>query len=431
MPSWLRPRPDKHLTLKAPRGTAYLDGLRGVVSILVFIRHFSLPWQRDLDYGYGDQGYSGFLRLPFLRLAFSGPLTPVFFIVSGYVLSAKSLGLSRRKAWEPLAVALAGSTFRRALRLFLAPIFSTFLVMVLAHLGCFSFSYGTMPGRQPVHPVALTSFWAQLLQWGGFVVNELTNPWRWDIPTLEYGPHLWTIPVSFKGSLVVFLACLALIRTQGATRLILLTLGVLWALLHSRWDMAPFIGGMILCELDLRNAERLDHLKDLNQPASSWWQKILRRAVGLACLIFGLYLGSFPRKNHSGKSCVAGFQLLCVVTHNYRYWHCVGAFFVMFAISREKYLQRPLNTALGIYLGKISFSVYIVHEPFLHIFGFYTVPFFRHWTGQSNELQSQAGFLIGMVFSLFWLLWLADLFKIYVEDYCVKLAGWVESKVLS
>ncbi|KAH8760340.1 acyltransferase 3 [Diaporthe sp. PMI_573] len=430
VPSWLRLRPDKQLPLKTPRETAYLDGLRGIVAILVFIRHFSLPWQLHLDYGYGDEGYNGFLRLPFLRLVFSGPLTPVFFIVSGYVLSAKSLKLSRRKAWEPLAIALAGSTFRRALRLFLAPVVSTLLVMVLAHFNCFSFPYSHMPGRQPVHPIALGSLWAQFLQWGGFVINELTNPWRWDIPKLQYGPHLWTIPVSFKGSLVVFIACLALVRTQGVTRLALLILGILSALLHSRWDMAPFLGGMLLCELDLRNAERLDHMKDLNQPAAPS-RRILRRAFGLTCLIFGLYLGSFPRKNHSGNACVAGYQWFCVITHDYRYWHCIGAFFVMFAVSREEILQWPLKTALGQYLGKVSFSVYIIHEPFLHLFAFYTVPFFRRWTGESTELQSQAGFFMGMLFSGFWLLWLADLFKSYVEERCVTLAGWVESKLLS
>ncbi|KAK2595881.1 hypothetical protein N8I77_013672 [Diaporthe amygdali] len=328
-------------------------------------------------------------------------------------------------------MALAGSTFRRALRLFLTPIVSTFAVMVLAHFNCFSFSYSHMPGRQPVHPIAVGSFWGQFLQWGRFVMNELTNPWRWDIPKLEYGPHLWTIPVSFKGSLVVFLACLGLVRTKGVTRLGLMILGILSALLHARWDMAPFLGGMLLCELDLRNAERLDRLKDLNRTTTSPSRRMLRKAFGLACLVFGLYLGSFPRKNHGGKACVAGYQWTCLITPNYRYWHCVGAFFVMFAVSRDEMLQWPLKTALGLYLGKVSFSVYIIHEPFLHLFAFYMVPFFRRWTGEATELQRQAGFLMGMLFSAFWLLWLADLFHKYIEERCATLAEWVESKVLA
>ncbi|KAI1842113.1 hypothetical protein JX266_011646 [Neoarthrinium moseri] len=430
VPSWLRQRPNEHQPAKGSLPTAYLDGLRGIVALLVFIRHFSLPWQQHVDYGYGHEGYNGFLRLPFLRLAFSGPLTPVFFIVSGYVLSAKSLELSRKKAWEPLALALAASTFRRALRLFLTPVLSTFMVMVLVHFNCFSFPYGHMPGKQPVHPIALGSFRAQFLQWGEFVMNELTNPWRWDIPKLEYGPHLWTIPVSFKGSLVVFLACLALIRTKGVTRLGLLMLGISSALLHARWDMAPFLGGMLLCELDIRDTERLNRLKDLNR-AVPQSHRILRRAFGLTCFIFGLYLGSFPRANHMGTACVTGYQWSCLITSNYRYWHCISAFLIMFGISRDKMLQWPMKTAVALYLGNVSFSVYIIHEPFLHLFAFHLVPFFRRWTGDASEVRRQAGFLVAMLFSAFWLFWLADLFKRHIEERCARLAGWVETKILS
>ncbi|KAF7539833.1 hypothetical protein G7054_g1868 [Neopestalotiopsis clavispora] len=429
VPSWLRPAPSKHSPTKPTAATAYLDGLRGIVALLVFIRHFTLPWQLDLDYGYGYEGYNGFLRLPFLRLLFSGPLTPVFFIVSGYVLSAKSLKLSRQKAWEPLVLALAGSAFRRALRLFLAPMVSTFSVMVLAYFGLFSFPYGDMPGRQPTHPIALGAFWAQLKHWGIFVTNELTNPWRWDIPRLDYGPHLWTIPVSFKGSLSVFLSCLVLIRTKGITRLVLMVLGILSTLWHGRWDMAPFLAGMLLCELDLRNGERLDHSKIVDRTRSRLYYT-LKTVFSWACFIFGLYLGSFPRKNNAGNACVAGFQWCCHITPNYRYWHCIGAFFAMLGIANLRILQWPLKTFPVLYLGKISFSFYIIHEPFLHLFAFYTVPFFRRWTGHTTELQRQAGFLVGMLFSIFWLLWLADLFKMYVEDRCVSLAKWVESKVL-
>lgn len=51
--------------------TSYLDGLRGLISLLVFVRHFSLPWQQHMDYGYGYENYYGILRLPFLRLMYT------------------------------------------------------------------------------------------------------------------------------------------------------------------------------------------------------------------------------------------------------------------------------------------------------------------------------------------------------------------------
>lgn len=113
------------------------------------------------------------------------------------------------------------------------------------YLGFFSFPYEEMPGRIPVHPEALQSLWDQIVQWGDFLFNELTNPWRLDIPLLLYRPHLWTILISFRGSMVVFLACLPLIRVRSYARIGLLILVVLTALPHERWNIAVFLSGVL------------------------------------------------------------------------------------------------------------------------------------------------------------------------------------------
>jgi hypothetical protein len=34
--------------------TLYLDGLRGIFSFVVFMRHYLLPWEKTLDYGYAQ-----------------------------------------------------------------------------------------------------------------------------------------------------------------------------------------------------------------------------------------------------------------------------------------------------------------------------------------------------------------------------------------
>lgn len=234
---WLSGPERNVVTTSRNHSTAYMDGLRGMVSILVFVRHFNLPWQQHLDYGYGYDGYNGLLRLPFLRLSFSGPLVPMFFILSGYVLSVKPFKLARKGSWEPLVLSLAGSVFRRGARLFLPPLISTFCVMILAHLGLFSFPYDEMPGREPTYPPLIDGIGSQLLSWIGFVTTELTNPWRWDVGALRYGPHLWTIPLSFKGSLVVYLTCLALLRVRSGSRLVILGLeAVDWPIRGPRID---------------------------------------------------------------------------------------------------------------------------------------------------------------------------------------------------
>ena len=461
LPTWLRPEAPNgevgrgaRIQAPAARSTGYLDGLRGLVAILVFVRHFSLPWQEKLDYGYGYEGqYYGVLRLPVLRLLYAGPLVPVFFIVSGYVLSAKAVKLAHRRSYDEIAVSLASSTFRRGIRLFLPPVISSLLVVVSVRLGLFSFDYSAMPetGRIPVRPRRLDTTGAQLMQWMGFVADELVNPWRWDVPRLEYGPHLWTIPVSFKGSMVVFLASLMLLRTRPNIRLGLVTASIAYALSRGRWDMAPFLCGRLLCELDFRqNTNRVASQDDNLDPdfLSPVVRKKTRRSIiiiprGIArklrglfsralvhvSLLLGMYIGSFPRHNNGTRAdCVQGYQTMCWLTPNYRHWQAVGAFAIMWAISREKVLRRPLECRLAQYLGRISFSVYLVHEPLLHVFGFFTVPFFRiALAGDSGStFLSQLGFGLAMAVTGFVLVWVADVFRSVVEEPIGRLAAQVE-----
>jgi peptidoglycan/LPS O-acetylase OafA/YrhL len=430
LPTWLRLYGDKPTRPSSSlRRTAYLGGLRGLVVLFVFIRHFSLPWQPELDYGYGYRGHNGLLRLPFARLSFSGPLVPIFFIVTGYVLSGRTLELSRKSEWDSLLLGLSGSTFRRSMRLLLPPILSTFGVCTFACLGLFSFPYESMPGRIPVHPETLESPFAQLAQWASFVWSELTNPWRWDVPPMLYGPHLWTIPISLKGSLVVFLVCVAIARVKTDIRLFLLIALSVSTLLHSRWDIVPFLNGIILRELDTRwPAKCVKHVSKQTQGHTvlGW----ISRVATACCFLVGLYVGSFPRFNAHGSACVEGFRWLCQLTPNYRYWHDLSASMILLAVSREKILQQPLECSFIQYLGSISFSMFIVHEPFLHLYAFYTIPFFLKLTGEKSMVQYQTGFIMAMVVSLFYLVWIADLFKRYVEDSCERFSGYIEKQCL-
>ncbi len=179
---------------------------------------------------------------------------------------------------------------------------------------------------------------------------------------------------------------------QRRHRLGFLILAILSSMLHARWDMAPFLGGILLCELDLRNTERLDRLKDLTRPAPPS-RPMLRRALGSVCFILGLYLSSFPKSNHGGKDCVPGYKwfLSC----------CPSATATGIGSAHSsscspfpgiKRCSGRWRQHSGFTSGNVSFSVYIIHEPFLHLFAFYTVPFFRQWTGEATELQRQAGF---------------------------------------
>jgi peptidoglycan/LPS O-acetylase OafA/YrhL len=406
--------------------TSYLNGLRGFVACLVFVRHFSLPWQPHLDYGYGERDgeYDGILRLPIVRIIYAGPLVPMLFVVSGYVISLKPVKLIGMGSWDTLLFTLSSSIFHRGIRLFLPTIISTFCAMLAISLGLFNFDYTSMPGHQPVHPNVFNSFWAQFLDWSKFVFLDLTNPFTWQIPRSEYGPHLWTIPLTFRGSMVVALVLVGISRTRRSWRLVLSTVMAIYCLLQTRWEISTFLAGTVLCELDLTRHGHLspDAMPAIRAPKFARLSKV----IWILCALLTLFVGSFPRYNDGIG--VPGYQWMCLITPNYRYWDAMAGVGIVILLAKAQAIHGILTTAPMQYLGKISFSMYIVHEPLLHIIGYHTVPAMWHITGKEQIVQYQMGFGLGMLITFFLLLWCADVFRRLVLQPCERLSVWVEKK---
>jgi len=133
LPSFIFPR-------KNPRRlfpTSYLDGLRGVAAFCVAIYHYGACYTASSKIGYGaERGapgkYEWVLLLPIIRVVHAGRLMVViFFTISGYVLSYRSLQLARLGKNTEVLNSLASSVFRRWLRLHLPVVASIFLAFML------------------------------------------------------------------------------------------------------------------------------------------------------------------------------------------------------------------------------------------------------------------------------------------------------------
>ncbi|KAF5978684.1 acyltransferase [Fusarium coicis] len=233
--------------------TLYLDGLRGLFSFLVFLRHFLLPWEEYLDTGFGQNGNTSLIKLPIIRLIYGGPTVPIFFIVSGFVLAYKPLKLIHKKDYNTLGLHTMSSVVRRPFRLFLPPLVSTFIVAIAVSAGLYTDPYQDMPGWVPRHPERLGSLWAQVEDWMRFVVVDLTHPWSWKSPMSDYDSHLWTIPIQFRASMIVYLSILALARARVWIRWAALVFLCLYSLQQGRWEMYLFFAGVLLAERSLEN----------------------------------------------------------------------------------------------------------------------------------------------------------------------------------
>lgn len=103
---------------------AALDGLRGIACFIVAIYHFLLCMfnESSLIYGYtmdeslpGGGVRSSFWHWPVVRIVYAGPgMVSVFFVISGYVLSHRTLTLCQQGRME---VALMGMSVKATYQL--------------------------------------------------------------------------------------------------------------------------------------------------------------------------------------------------------------------------------------------------------------------------------------------------------------------------
>ena len=119
--NWLRPRIlfawENWGPARSSLGTSWLDGLRGVASMQVYFFHYFpryLPWSRTYRSSPED---NNIFQLPIFRSIWGAGSTAVclFFVISGYAITVKSLSLLRRKQYNDLYRGLCSSLIRRGL----------------------------------------------------------------------------------------------------------------------------------------------------------------------------------------------------------------------------------------------------------------------------------------------------------------------------
>lgn len=429
--------------------TAYLDGMRGLAALFVFFCHMSyICFDLNWGFGYGEPGENiSWLRLPIIRLLYSGPpMVCIFFVVSGYALSLKPLKQIRARNLEALAGTMASSIFRRGIRLFLPPAISTLMVVVMLRLRWYE-ATRSLAGNEDLllgvlehHPQRHVGHKSQFRDWMWTIFNFI-HVWGWEPfgGSTWYDVHLWTIPVEFRASMVLFLSLVGLAATTRLVRRVGLWCLAIYCLRADRWEMMLFFAGTIVAEMDVsRQAENTRAPSGTISPhkpsSSSYQAPRSRRTRWLYWFlgIFALYLMSQPNE---GFEVTPGWETLSelipsFVTDRYRYWQSIGSALFVYACSLSPALQRPFTHPIIQYFGKISFALYLVHGPVMHVVGYRILPWAWTWTDVEYEDQYQAGFVLAACFIVPITIWIADVFWRFVDIPCVKFARWFENLCL-
>jgi peptidoglycan/LPS O-acetylase OafA/YrhL len=347
----------------------YLDGLRGILAIIVFLHHFVYVFYPDMLFG---GPYTEFLktRMTFNKLVALTPLNMLFnpgmaiqffFILSGYVQCFHYFK-------KPDLLLVQKSFLKRYFRL-AVPTLSVLLLV-------YSFHKLHFITKELIPPDPVTGGWSanmlpDKLNFLSVVKHGLLDVF---ISNFRYYQVLWTMPIELMNSWMVLIFLFVTHQIRNKVGLIIFWLLVQLFLIQSYYS-AAFTFGMLIC------------YGEVNSPKfSSFFSKGI---VKLLALLVGIYFASYPFIGYE-KSTETGFYSL--ISFFEKYPHIISYLFgdlLLFCfLLRSETMKNILTRKIFLFFGNISFMLYLLH--LLIIFSF--SPWLYH--ALSTQMSRSANLLI-------------------------------------
>ncbi|KAH9874288.1 hypothetical protein IAQ61_004919 [Plenodomus lingam] len=428
-----------HTPPPRPRPTAWLDGLRGYAAFVVFIYHFQHQYHKAYDLGYGGNGGVDdywIIQLPVMRVFYHGiPCVQIFWVLSGVALSLRPLQLARNQDWSKFHSSLFSSVFRRMLRLYLPCIAVSFGILIAMLSGFYDYAdwrmkhkpFYNMPRRRPF---VLPTMRAQIIDWA-------VETWKWSNPLSSHGyrynSHFWTIPTEFFNSILLFATLAGYSKLKPRVRAGCTAALYGYTLLSGLWDVSLFFGGMACAEYILVLAEHEQQLPSYKGKASASLAARITQRIPKWAWILAFYVSchllSFPPAKYADA---LGFSTLTKLTPPTlkppKFWRANGAVLLLFTLSGGKFFQPLFANRFTVYLGKISFPLYLLHGPMNRMLGYRLVPLFWRFTGADTLVGYEAGVALGWCAEAIVLVCLADFVERVVDQPSVNFGRWLEKK---
>ena len=199
---------------------------------------------------------------------------------------------------------------------------------------------------------------------------------------------------------------------QPRLRLLFVSLLILIGLSVQAWDFPLFWMGYVLADSS--------PLLGPNHALAK--QGKLSTALYAIVGVTGLYISSYPSW---GADATPGYIWLVKITPweyevSKRWWSTVGALLTIWSLDRLPSVQVILTSGPVHYLGKISFSFYLMHLWIVNTIGLIAFHYAWGLTGSRNEGTNLLGFGLGYGVMWVFIIWISDLFYRCIEVYSVS-----------
>jgi len=194
---------------------------------------------------------------------------------------------------------------------------------------------------------------------------------------------------------------------------------LLWSLYTHQWN-GHFIAGMILAEAS--NVGMLDRFQ----------RSRLSTAINATLALFMVYF-MFHGKYFYGKETFEFVRTLQVGKdgkHGVQdyFWEenatmCVVSFIVLFIVETKPFLQRFFSHRLFVFLGRISFALYLFHHTFMAST--------LHWLKTMIPFDTTINATILIALSTVLLCLVSEVLTIWIDHPSITFGRWIETKVLN
>ena len=322
----------------------WVDGLRGIASICIVLHHFII--------GYYPAAYEGatamrhlpgsveadFSQSPLAFFVLGDFWVSVFCMVSGFVIASQVFAMKDGKQFSK-------SVIKRYPRL-LIPVFAlSVMVYIMLHLGLF---YNVQAAN-----ITGSSWLGQFYQyettlWDLFL-SSFIDTWIFGMQTM-YSNAFWMMAELFAGSFMAYL--LAAMGKHTNKRILYVYIGIAVAYLSINSRLTDFVLGVLLAYVAIHYGQKIKQKRQLTM------------VLGLIFFVIAFIFGAYPQAHAPSNA----YQLLNCLPDRLNpcyFYHMLAAMFLMMAIYLCEPLEWLMSTKPALFLGKISYAVYVVHIPIL------------------------------------------------------------------